>query len=124
MTRINKDGVRDIIHNPNHQPLINLDWEKDIEHLFEESGQIQTLSFSSDCFEELIEKVKTNTDLTVARSIVVYLVFGFLVNFPFIDIVPLSTYLSNLPYKPDIVLGISKDLIQAHRISIYLFFQV
>lgn len=122
MTRINKDSVRDIICNPNHQALIDLDWEKDIKPLFEESEPIQSLSFSSDCFEELIEKVKANTELSVAHSIVVYLVFGCQVNFSFIDLIPLSNCLSNLPYKPDIVLGISKDLIQAHRIGLYLFF--
>lgn len=124
MTLIDKDGVRGIVCDPNYQPLINLNWEKDIEHLFDRTGQIQYLSFSSECFDGLISAVQTNTVLSVVRYIVVYLVIGCQVNLPFIDLVPLSTYLSGLPYKPDIVLGISKDIDKPQGISIYLFFQV
>ena len=124
MMLIDKDGVRSIVCDQNHQPLINLNWEKDIEHLFDRTGQIQYLSFSSDCFEGLISGVQANTELLDARYIVVYLVIGCQLKFPFIDLVPLSTYLSGLPYEPDIVLGISKYIDQPQGISIYLFFQV
>lgn len=112
------EEIREVFCAEDRQPIVTLDWEKDIAPIVGNGENVRLLSLTGDSVSALVAQLKSEPQLSAACTIAFELIVNTSYEFPFSDITPLSDYLATSPGNPEILWGCSREPEQPENLKL------